>query len=111
MKENRKLISWRIEKLEQTQQDTINDWLDNQQNIQQSLTNVVLHMINRFGTTDIMNYENQKALYTNPENEPIAPKTTDIVEIIEEKPVTEVVQGNVVDTKEPNFYEGLGDEI
>lgn len=65
--ENRKLVSWRLEKLPKNQQDTINDWLDAQQNIQLSLTNVVQHMIDRFGVTDIMNYDVQKALYTNPE--------------------------------------------
>lgn len=65
--ENRKLVSWRLEKLPKNQQDTINGWLNAQQNIQLSLTNVVQHMIDRFGVTDIMNYDVQKALYTNPE--------------------------------------------
>ncbi|MFY0521144.1 hypothetical protein ACOMCU_25450 [Lysinibacillus sp. UGB7] len=65
--ENRKLVSWRLEKLEKNQQATINAWLDAQPNIQLSITNVVQHMIDRFGITDIMNYDVQKALYTNPD--------------------------------------------
>ena len=66
--ENRKLVSWRLEKLEKKQQDTINAWLNAQQNIQLSLTNVVQHMIDRYGITDIMNYDVQKLLYTNPDS-------------------------------------------
>lgn len=66
--ENRKLVSWRLEKLEKKQQDTINAWLNAQQNIQLSLTNVVQHMIDRYGITDIMNYDVQKSLYTNPDS-------------------------------------------
>ena len=65
--ENRKLVSWRLEKLDKKQQDTINAWLNAQQNIQLSLTNVVQHMIDRYGITDIMNYDVQKSLYTNPD--------------------------------------------
>lgn len=64
---DRKLVSWRLEKLEKEQQVAINAWLNAQQNIQLSLTNVVQHMIDRFGVTDIMNYDVQKALYTNPD--------------------------------------------
>nr|WP_194950030.1 hypothetical protein [Anoxybacillus flavithermus] len=41
----------------------INEWLDKQQNIQVSLTNIVLHMINRFGIKDIMDYDIQRILY------------------------------------------------
>lgn len=76
--ENRKLVSWRLEKLEKKQQDTINEWLNAQQNIQLSLTNIVQHMIDRYGITDIMNYDVQKSLYTNPDaiavERPIADK-------------------------------------
>lgn len=90
---NRKLISWRIDNLDQREQDEINAWLDQQQNIQKSITNVVQHMINRFGHTDIMSYNNQRALYTDTENtvgvlvDPVVNQTSkEVIEpVVEEK--------------------------
>ncbi|WP_309138316.1 hypothetical protein [Parageobacillus sp. VR-IP] len=57
----RKIVTWRV--ADTPQSDLINEWLDKQQNIQVSLTNIVLHMINRFGIKDIMDYGIQKILY------------------------------------------------
>ncbi|GAB6892110.1 MULTISPECIES: hypothetical protein [Geobacillus] len=57
----RKIVTWRV--ADTPQSDLINEWLDKQQNIQVSLTNIVLHMINRFGIKDIMDYDIQKILY------------------------------------------------
>ena len=57
----RKIVTWRV--ADPPQSDLINEWLDKQQNIQVSLTNIVLHMINRFGIKDIMDYDIQRILY------------------------------------------------
>ena len=57
----RKIVTWRV--ADTPQSDLINEWLDKQQNIQVSLTNIVLHMINRFGIKDIMDYDIQRILY------------------------------------------------
>ncbi|MED3731097.1 hypothetical protein [Geobacillus stearothermophilus] len=57
----RKIVTWRV--ADTPQSDVINEWLDKQQNIQVSLTNIVLHMINRFGIKDIMDYDIQRILY------------------------------------------------
>ena len=56
----RKIVTWRV--ADTPQSDLINEWLDKQQNIQVSLTNIVLHMINRFGIKDIMDYDIQRIL-------------------------------------------------
>lgn len=61
---SRKIISWRLERLSEHEQSVINQWADQQDNIQQSITNLVMHAINRFGpTVDIMNFDIQKALH------------------------------------------------
>lgn len=60
MKE-RKNVTWRV--AEQSESDKINKWLDKQQNIQVSLSNIVLHMINQFGYVNITDYQVQKQLY------------------------------------------------
>lgn len=60
MKE-RKNVTWRV--AEQSESDKINKWLDKQQNIQISLSNIVLHMINQFGYVNITDYQVQKQLY------------------------------------------------
>ncbi|MED0649900.1 hypothetical protein P9246_10865 [Aeribacillus pallidus] len=57
----RKAVSWRVSDL--PQKELINEWLNKQSNIQTSITNIVLHMINRFGMKDIMDYDIQKILY------------------------------------------------
>lgn len=57
----RKNVSWRV--IDSPQRETINKWLDAQKNIQDSLTNIVLHMIERFGIRNITDYDIQKMLY------------------------------------------------
>jgi hypothetical protein len=57
----RKIVTWRV--ADTPQSDLINEWLDKQKNIQVSLTNLVLHMIDRFGMRDITDYDIQKILY------------------------------------------------
>ncbi|MEK5326092.1 hypothetical protein [Aeribacillus sp. FSL M8-0254] len=57
----RKIVTWRV--ADTPQSDLINEWLDKQKNIQVSLTNIVLHIIDRFGMRDITDYDIQKVLY------------------------------------------------
>jgi len=85
MTSNRKLISWRIDSLDPREQEIINEWLDNQQNIQKSITNVVQHMINRFGTTDIMSFENQRVLYTEDTPSTVIKTTASDNVVVEDK--------------------------
>ncbi len=60
MKE-RQNVTWRV--AEQSESKNINKWLDNQQNIQVSLANIVLHMIDKFGYVNITDYQVQKQLF------------------------------------------------
>lgn len=60
MKE-RKNVTWRVG--EQSEKEKINKWLDKQDNIQVSLSNIVMHMINQFGYVNITDYQVQKQLY------------------------------------------------
>lgn len=71
MKE-RKNVTWRV--AENSESKKINKWLDEQKNIQVSLANIVLHMIDRYGYINITDYQVQKQLYG---------KITDIPEPIE----------------------------
>lgn len=57
----RKNVSWRLS--DQVESEQINEWLGQQKNIQKSITNVVMHMIDRFGVRNITDYDIQKILY------------------------------------------------
>ena len=60
----RELVSWRIAKL--TDFESINKWVNQQGNIQTSLTILVRHMIDRFGYRDITDMDIQKAMFLEP---------------------------------------------
>lgn len=60
MKE-RKNVTWRV--AEHSEHKKINKWLDKQRNIQESIANIVLHMIDQYGYVNITDYEVQKQLY------------------------------------------------
>ena len=99
----RNFVSWRLDKLSDTERAKINDWLDGQGNIQKSITNVVLHMIERFGHDDILDYEIQKTLYgESTSSVSVKPSVTPVTQ--ESKPEsveTAVFEEDVVDLK-PN---------
>lgn len=57
----RAVVSWRISKMKD--QDKLNKWCNAQSNIEQSLTNLVLHMIDMIGYKDIRDFETQQELY------------------------------------------------
>lgn len=64
MNKVRKNISFKIENLPLKQQEIINAWADGQANIQQSLANLVMHVVNFTGNDDVMDFEVQGKLHT-----------------------------------------------
>lgn len=58
-------VPWRLDKLTDEKRKKINDWLDVQSNMQESITNLVIHAIERFGNVEITDYNVQKALYSD----------------------------------------------
>lgn len=61
----RKSVSLDLSKLDKTDFATINEWLNNQKSNQDSILNVLLHVIYHMGTdTDIQSYDAQKKLFT-----------------------------------------------
>ncbi|MDT9027803.1 hypothetical protein [Rossellomorea yichunensis] len=74
MSEYRKMVSWRLSNLSETDQQKINEWADNQHSIQDSLTSLVKHYIERFGSQNVLEYEVQKQLYAD--SELVRAKTT-----------------------------------
>lgn len=105
MKE-RKNVTWRVG--EQSEKEKINKWLDKQDNIQVSLSNIVMHMINQFGYVNITDYQVQKQLYG---------KITEIKQPIEdteneERDITETFHVEKDDKKndskkEKDMYDGV----
>lgn len=61
MQKERRNVTWRV--AEHSENKKLNQWLDSQKNIQDSIANIVLHMIDRFGNVNITDYEVQKQLY------------------------------------------------
>ncbi|OMC81832.1 hypothetical protein BK128_21415 [Viridibacillus sp. FSL H7-0596] len=115
MAELRKLISWRIEQLNEQDRQRINDWLDQQNNIQNSLTNIALHMINRFGETDVMSYDVQRALFKDLEvtepNESAMPsdatkENTEHVQILDSLTST-TIKNNKKSEEKPDIIDNM----
>lgn len=60
---SRTQITWKLDRLSKKQQEQANKWADQQQNIQTSVTNIILHMIDRYGYVDFMDFDVQKDLF------------------------------------------------
>lgn len=56
-------LSWRFGGLSKTEIRTIKKWLNTQRNKNESISQLVLHMIHRFGNRDILEFDVQKALF------------------------------------------------
>lgn len=97
----RKNVSWRVS--DDPLSDTINEWLDAQKNIQDSLTNIVLHMIERFGIRNITDYDIQKTLYQEA-------STLAIKQPIEELPIHDQVPAHESGTKQERETEQTREE-
>ncbi|QNR70536.1 hypothetical protein IAQ67_29400 (plasmid) [Paenibacillus peoriae] len=63
-KNRRELVSWRIGKLPDT--DQLNEWVNAQSNVQNSITSLVRHMIEQFGYRDVTQHDIQKSLFQKP---------------------------------------------
>lgn len=61
MAKQRKVVSWRV--ADHSESEILNQWLDKQNNIQESISNIILHIIDQYGCRNITDYEIQKALY------------------------------------------------
>ncbi|WP_430510702.1 hypothetical protein [Gottfriedia solisilvae] len=80
-KRERKVVTWRIQ--DHPKYKLLNNWCNSQDNIQDSITNIVLHLIERFGNKDITDFDIQRILHSESlgietvTNQPIQPvKTT-----------------------------------
>jgi len=60
-KSTRKNVTWRVGELSET--ESVNKWIDAQSNIQNTLTSLALHMIDRFGYRNITDHDIQKIMY------------------------------------------------
>ena len=60
----RKMISFKLENFTDKQRQIIDTWADNQANIQQSLANLVMHVVEYVGNVDVMDYDVQRKLHT-----------------------------------------------
>lgn len=89
---NRKNVTWRVG--EHPEHEKLNEWLDKQRNIQDSLTNIVLHMIDRFGMVNITDYEIQKQLYKEVEGTVQPSSEQEIKEVKQDVHVKEKQQDN-----------------
>ena len=58
---SRKNVSWRVS--QHPSSDKLNKWCDQQANIQESISNVILHMIEIYGYRNITDYDIQRSLF------------------------------------------------
>lgn len=64
MQKKRTQIPFKLDRLTEKEQIMVNRWADKQQNMQNSFTSIVLHMINRYGYVDFMDFDVQRELFT-----------------------------------------------
>ncbi|MEC0238188.1 hypothetical protein P4H71_28140 [Paenibacillus kribbensis] len=60
----RELVSWRINKYSDSEK--LNNWVNAQSNVQHSITSLVRHIIQQFGSRDVMDQEIQTYLFQKP---------------------------------------------
>lgn len=60
----RKMISFKIENLPENDRKIVDAWADGQKSIQQSLANLVMHVVGYVGNADVMEFEIQRKLHT-----------------------------------------------
>lgn len=101
----RKAVSWRVSDL--PQKELINEWLNKQSNIQTSITNIVLHMINRFGMKDIMDYDIQKILYQEISHAPDVKSTSDKGNTFNSKSMSSSSVSDTEDDDDDDLYKDV----
>ena len=62
-KQMRKMISYKIENLSPKERAIVDEWANGQFNIQQSLTNIIMHIVGFIGNSDVMDFDVQKRLH------------------------------------------------
>lgn len=60
----RKMISFKIENLPEKERAIVDAWADGQGNIQQSLANIIMHVVSWSGNADVMDFEVQRKLHS-----------------------------------------------
>ena len=60
----RKMISFKIENLPEKEHKIVDEWASKQTNIQQSLGNLIMHIVDYVGCVDVMEFEVQRKLHT-----------------------------------------------
>ncbi|MEH7510638.1 hypothetical protein V7159_23645, partial [Priestia megaterium] len=74
MVKHRKAVNLRLANHKQS--NILNEWLNNQDNIQDSITNVILHIIDQYGMRNITDFDVQKAMHQRgPLTQPISTVT------------------------------------
>ena len=64
MTKERKMISYKLENLPDKEREIVNEWASVQNNIQQSITNVILHIVSNVGNVDVMDFDVQRELHS-----------------------------------------------
>lgn len=59
----RKMISFKIENLPAKQRRIVDEWANGQANIQQSLANIIMHVVEFTGNADVMDFDVQRKLH------------------------------------------------
>lgn len=62
-KQMRRMISYKIENLSPKERALVDEWANGQFNIQQSLTNIIMHVVGFIGNADVMDFDVQKQLH------------------------------------------------
>ena len=90
MKKLRKVISFKLENLPEKQRIIVDQWANNQTNIQQSLANVLMHVVKFTGDADIMDFDIQEKLYNTLSNT----NTVQIVQKQADRPAKQINEDN-----------------
>ena len=60
----RKMISFKIENLSEKERAIVDAWANEQGNLQQSLANIIMHVVSWNGNADVMDFEVQRKLHS-----------------------------------------------
>ena len=103
----RKMISFKIENLPAKEREIVDRWADEQTNIQQSLANIVMHVVKYVGNVDVMDFDVQHKLHTVLSNvempvvkEVVLPSTVMMEPVVQERQVERVQEPK----KEEDIY-------
>ena len=91
----RKNVQLNLTKLNENDYALINEWLDNQKNMQDSIINVIMHVIHQVGLKDdVTSFEVQRALFMSNNSVPVVEPAIDTKEGIK-SPIPEASETKV----------------